>query len=88
MRLFLSEKWTGDDAADYDSQQERERYAQRRRDTDVPADVENQSKPDIALNLIEQAVATGVGHGCVVADRHFGEARSFDSFLKRLIRYR
>jgi SRSO17 transposase len=29
MRLFLSEQWTGDDDADYESPQERERYAQR-----------------------------------------------------------
>jgi SRSO17 transposase len=77
MRLFLSEKWTGDDDADYNSRQERDRYAQRRKDAGVPADVEHQSKPDIALNLIEQAVTAGVDHGCVVADRHFGEARSF-----------
>jgi SRSO17 transposase len=41
MRLFLSERRTGDDDADYDSQQERERYAQRREDTDVPADAEH-----------------------------------------------
>ena len=84
MRLFLSKKWTGDDDADYDSPQERERYAQRRKDTDVPADVEHQSKPDIALNLIEQAVAAGVDHGCVVADRHFGEARSFRRKLRAI----
>jgi hypothetical protein len=55
--LFLSEQWTGDDDADYESPQERERYAQRRKDAGVPADVEHQSKPDIAPNLIERAVA-------------------------------
>ena len=77
MRLFLSERWTGDDNADYDSQQEPERHAQRRKDTDISTEIEHQSQADIALNHIEQAVATGVDHGCVVADRHFGEARSF-----------
>jgi len=42
MQLFLSEQWTGDDDADYESPQERERYVQRRQDTGVPADVEHQ----------------------------------------------
>jgi len=84
MRLFLSEKWTGDDGADYDSEQKRERYAQRRKDTGVPADVEHRSKPEIALNLIEQAVTADVDHGCVVADRHFGEARSFRRKLRAI----
>jgi SRSO17 transposase len=82
MRLFLSEKWTDDDEADYENQQERERYAQRREDTAVPADIEHQSKPEIALELIEQAVSTEIEHGCVVADRYFGEARSFRRKLR------
>jgi SRSO17 transposase len=84
MRLFLSEKWTDDDEADYENQQERERYAQRREDTAVPADIEHQSKPEIALELIEQAVSTEVEHGCVVADRYFGEARSFRLKLRAI----
>ena len=84
MRLFLSEKWTDDDEADYENQQERERYAQRREDTAVPADIEHQSKPEIALELIEQAVSTEIEHGCVVADRYFGEARSFRRKLRAI----
>jgi len=84
MRLFLSEQWTGDDDADYESPKERERYAQRHKDTGVPADVDHQSKPDIALDLIEQAVTADVDHGCVVADRHFGEARSFRRKLRAI----
>ncbi|SIS16161.1 IS701 family transposase [Natronorubrum thiooxidans] len=73
MRLFLSQKWTGDDDADYESQQERERYAQRRKNTAVPADIKHQSKPELALELVEQAVSTEIDHGCVVADRFFGD---------------
>ena len=72
MRLFLSEQCTGDNDADYESPQERERYAQRRKDPGIPADAEHQSKPDIALNLIEQAVAAGVDHGYIVTDRNSG----------------
>lgn len=92
MRLFLSEQCTGDNDADYESPQERERYAQRRKDPGIPADAEHQSKPDIALNLIEQAVAAGVDHGYIVTDRNSGRfpnhmlskshPRSFGSFLK------
>lgn len=84
MRLFLSEKWTDDDEADYENQQERERYAQRRKDTAVPANIEHQSKPEIALELVEQAVLTEINHGCVVADRYFGEARSFRRKLRAI----
>jgi SRSO17 transposase len=82
MRLFLSEKWTDDDDADYETQHERERYAQLRKDTVVPADIEHQSKPEIAVELIEQAVSTEIEHGCIVADRYFGEARSFRRKLR------
>ncbi len=77
MRSFLSEKWTGDDDADYENQQERERYAQRRKDIGVPVDIEHQSKPELALELVEQAVSAEIDHCCVIADRFFGEARSF-----------
>ena len=84
MRLFLSEKWTDDDDADYESQQERERYAQRRKNTAVPADTEHQSKPELALELVEQAVSAEINHGCVVADRFFGEARSFRRKLRAI----
>ena len=84
MRLFLSQKWTGDDDADYESQQERERYAQRRKNTAVPADTEHQSKPELALELVEQAVSAEINHGCVVADRFFGEARSFRRKLRAI----
>ena len=63
MRLFLSEKWTDDDEADYENQQEREYYAQRRKDTAVPAAIEHQSKLEIALELLEQAGSTEIEHG-------------------------
>lgn len=42
MRLLLSETWADDDEADYENQQERERYTQRRNDTAIPTDSEHQ----------------------------------------------
>nr|WP_256567124.1 transposase [Natrinema gelatinilyticum] len=39
--------------------------------------MEHQSKPEIALKIVERAVSSEIEHGCVVADRFFGEARNF-----------
>lgn len=53
-------------------------------DTAVPTDVEHQSKPEIALELIEQVVSTEIKDGCAVADRYFSETRSFKRKLRGL----
>ncbi len=84
MRLFLPKKWTGADDADYDSPQERDRFAQRREDAAIPDEVEHRSKLDIAVELIQHAVSADITHGCVVADRNYGESRSFRRKLRGL----
>ena len=77
MRLYLSKKWADAADADYDSQQEREHYGQRRADADLPADIEYRSKCDLAVASLAQIAATDVDYGCIVADRHYGRSRTF-----------
>lgn len=57
-RLYLPESWV----------QERK----RRRQTGIPSDVQFQTKPQIALQQIRQAVEEGVPRGAVVADAGYG----------------
>jgi SRSO17 transposase len=84
MRLYLPKKWSGADDADYESQQERERFVQRREDANIPENIEHRTKRDIALELIEDAASADIEHGCVVGDSHYGESRSFRQKLRRL----
>ena len=84
MRLYLSKKWADAADADYDSQQEREHYGQRRADADLPADIEYRSKCDLAVASLAQIAATDVDYGCIVADRHYGRSRTFRQELRDL----
>src|ERR687894_585931 len=43
----------------------------------VPTDVAFQTKPEIALSLLDQACAWGVPHRCVVADADYGDNPNF-----------
>ena len=62
-RLYLPEEWDQD--------------AERRKKAKVPADVRFQTKPEIALEQIWDAVARGVPPGVVLADPAYGNNTPF-----------
>ena len=62
-RLYLPEEWAHDKG--------------RRQEVAVPAPVEFQTKPQIALAQIRQAVEDGVPRGVVLADEVYGSNREF-----------
>src|SRR6266487_3554903 len=62
-RLYLTEEWVKD--------------AERRTETDVPNEVQFQTKPQIALAQIQRAVEEGVSPGVVLADEVYGSNREF-----------
>jgi SRSO17 transposase len=62
-RLYLPKEWAEDSA--------------RRKNTEVPKEVEFQTKPEIALNQIRSAVDAGVAQGVVLADAAYGNNTEF-----------
>jgi SRSO17 transposase len=62
-RLYLTEEWAGD--------------PERRKETDVPDEVQFQTKPQIALAQIQRAVEERVSPGVVLADEVYGSNREF-----------
>jgi SRSO17 transposase len=63
VRWYLPQAWAED--------------AERRRQARTPVEVPFQSKPEIALMLLDQARAWGVPHRCVVADAAYGDNPNF-----------
>ena len=69
-RLYLPKEWAED--------------AERREKTEVPEEVEFQTKPDIALDQIRAAVAANLDHGVVLADAAYGINTEFRDGLTQL----
>lgn len=67
LRLYLPEVWAGDKA--------------RREKAGIPSDIVFQTKPQIALDQVRQAIADGVPQGVVLADAGYGNDTSFRSGL-------
>jgi SRSO17 transposase len=68
-RLYLHESWAGD--------------RERCRQVKVPEGVGFQTKPQIALALLDRANAYGVRHACVVADADSGDNPNFLAGLEQ-----
>ena len=69
-RLYLPEKWAGDPA--------------RRQAAGVPADVQFQAKPAIAVELIKEVLADGVSPAPVLGDEVYGVASELRRELRGL----
>ena len=69
-RLYLPKEWAED--------------AERREKTEVPEEVEFQTKPEIALDQIRAAVAAKVDRGVVLADAAYGINTEFRDGLTEL----
>jgi SRSO17 transposase len=69
-QLYLPEAWAGD--------------AARRRKAKVPETIGFQTKPEIALDQITEALAEGLASGVVLADAGYGKAAAFRDGLAAL----
>lgn len=69
-RLYLPENWASDTA--------------RRQATGVPAEMQFQTKPEIALDLIKQTLADGVSPAPVLGDEVYGNVSEFRRQLRQL----
>jgi SRSO17 transposase len=70
LRLYLPETWADDKA--------------RRKKAGVPKEIAFQTKPQIALDQIRQAIEDGVPQGIVLADAGYGNDTAFRSSLTEL----
>jgi SRSO17 transposase len=69
-RLYLPEEWANDEA--------------RRKKAGVPTDVTFKTKPQIAFDLIEQALKDGVPRGLVLGDAGYGVDTKFRDAITEL----
>jgi SRSO17 transposase len=69
-RLYLPKEWADDEA--------------RRKKAGVPEDVTFKTKPEIALNLVKQALEDGIPRGVVLADAGYGADTAFRDALTGL----
>jgi SRSO17 transposase len=69
-RLYLPKEWTDDE--------------KRRRNTDVPEEIEFQTKPEIALDQIRAAAAAEIVPGVVLADVAYGINTEFRAGITEL----
>src|ERR1700678_2840422 len=69
-RLYLPKEWAED--------------AEKRKKTEVPEEVEFQTKPDIALDQIRAAVAANLNRGVVLADAAYGINTEFREEVTKL----
>ena len=68
-RLYLGKEWAAD--------------AVRRTTAKVPKEIVFQTKPQIALDLLDQADSWGVKYACVVADADYGDNPNFLAGLEK-----
>jgi SRSO17 transposase len=69
-RLYLPKEWAED--------------SERREKTEVPQEIEFQTKPEIALDQVQAAVASEVARGVVLADAAYGVNTEFRAGLTKL----
>jgi SRSO17 transposase len=69
VRLYLPEAWCAD--------------LPRRTKAHIPDDIQFQTKPEIALALLDQAREWGIPHACVTADADYGDNPNFLTGLER-----
>jgi SRSO17 transposase len=68
-RLYLPQEWVADE--------------ERRQQAHVPAAVRFQTKAELALALLDEAKACGVGHTCVTCDADYGDNPHFLNGLEQ-----
>jgi SRSO17 transposase len=66
--LYLPESWTKD--------------PERRREAKIPDDIVFRTKPMLALEMIDRALADGVSKGIVLADSAYGDGSDFRASLR------
>lgn len=70
MQLYLPQSWVKD--------------AARRKRTRIPASATMQTKPQMALEMLERAVAADLPRGVVLADAGYGESAAFRAGVRAL----